>query len=155
MVTTTPKELLTVALQDLREGRREVAGRLPDVALATSDSKTRSAFDRLSTRASDEMGTLAGFLREPVGEPNLWAGGIMDDASRDVASTAEGPVRDIALIGAIRKFLAADIVSLETAVALAEREDDRQMSDALQTLRQHASDLDHVLRERLVPLTKR
>ncbi len=79
----------------------------------------------------------------------------MDDASRDVASTAEGPVRDIALIGAIRKFLAADIVSLETAVALAEREDDRQMSDALQTLRQHASDLDHVLRERLVPLTKR
>lgn len=155
MATTTQKELLTVALQDLREGRREVAGRLPDVALATSDPKTRSAFDRLSARASGEIGTLAEFLREPAGEPNLWAGGIMDDASRDVASTAEGPVRDIALIGAIRKFLAADIASLETALALAKREDDRQMSDALQTLRQDASDLDHVLRERLVPLTKR
>lgn len=151
MTTTTQKELLRVALRDLREGRRVVAERLPDVSSATDNLDTRLAFHSLIARSTEEMGVLAEMLREPDGEPNLWAGGIMDDACRDVASTAFGPVRDVALIGAIRKYLAADIVSLETAIALAR--DDDQKGEALHAFGRDASDLDHLLRDQLVHLT--
>lgn len=154
MTTTNHEELFRVAVKDLREGRRVVADRLPDVASATDNLDTRLAFHRLIAGSAEEMGVLAEMLGEPDGEPNLWAGGIMDDACRDVASTAAGPVRDIALIGAIRKFLAADIVSLETAIALAGDDDDRT-GKALEQLRQAASDLDHHLHEQLLGLAER
>ncbi len=91
-------------------------------------------------------------LRDPDGEPNLWGGGIMDDASRDVASTAAGPTRDIALIGAIRKFLAADIVSLETAIAL-DRHEQEEKGSALQEFRKKAREMDHLLRQQLEKLS--
>jgi hypothetical protein len=45
--------------------------------------------------------------------------GILDDAKRDARSNARGPVRDTALLGAVRKGLAATTVSYDTAVALA------------------------------------
>lgn len=148
MTTTNREELLRVALRDLREARRVVADRLPEVASATDSLETRLAFHNLIARSTEEMGVLAEMLREPDGEPNLWASGIMEDACRDVASTAAGPVRDVALIGAIRKFLAADIVSLETAICLA-RNDDQKKGKALDGFRQRASDLDHLLRDHL------
>lgn len=151
MTTTNHEELLCVALRDLREGRRVVADRLPEVASATGTLDTRLAFHSLIARSTEEMGVLAEMLREPDGEPNLWAGGILDDACRDVASTAAGPVRDVALIGAIRKFLAADIVSLETAIGLAPAGD--QKGEALQAFKRDASDLDHRLRDQMVHLT--
>jgi ferritin-like metal-binding protein YciE len=152
MTTSSHEELLRVALRDLREGRGVVAHRLPEVVAAVDDPETRQAFQRLIAQATQEMETLAGMLRDPEGEPNLWAGGILDDADRDVASTAAGPVRDTALIGAIRKFLAADIVSLETAICLSQHEGDAK-SAALEALRQNASALDHLLRGQLRRLT--
>jgi len=153
MATTTMHELLTVALQDLREGRRVVAARLPEIAEATRDEETRAAFRRLTARSTHEMETLAEMVSKPDGEPNLWAAGILDDACRDVASTAAGPVRDVALIGAIRKFLGADIVSLETAIALVQH-DDEQVSEGLRDLCERASQADHLLRQQLRQLTR-
>lgn len=157
MTTASHEELLRVALRDLREGRRVIADRLPGVASAVDDLDTAQAFHRLVARAAQEMSTLAAMLDEPEGEPNLWAGGIMDDACRDVASTAAGPVRDIALIGALRKLLAGDIVSLETAITLARMTKSpggqNRQSEALEALLQSASDLDHLLRRQLLRLT--
>lgn len=123
MTTSRLDELLIVALQDLREARTVVVERMPQIVSATSDRATSSAFEELIARAQSELATFAQILSNPEGEPNLWAGGILDDASRDVASNEAGPVRDVALIGAIRKLLASDIVSLETAMALALNED--------------------------------
>ncbi|WP_170004984.1 hypothetical protein [Pseudopontixanthobacter vadosimaris] len=120
MTATSLDELLVVALKDLREGRVAVMERLPELASATRDAKVRTIFGNLVTRSAEEAVSLAGMLKEPRGERNLWATGILDDACRDVASTAAGPVRDVALIGAIRKFLAADAVSMETAIALSQ-----------------------------------
>ena len=114
MTTTNFSQLLRVALDDLREGRRSLACRMQKVAVATNDAVTRETFRTLITRSNEEANILGQMLGDPDGKPNLWANGIMDDALRDVASTAQGRVRDVAVIGAIRKFLAADIVSLET-----------------------------------------
>jgi ferritin-like metal-binding protein YciE len=152
METASHEGLLRVALRDLREGREVIAHRLPEVTAATDDPATRQAFERLVANSTREMATLADMLHDPEGEPNLWASGIMDDACRDVESNAAGSVRDVALIGAIRKFLAADIVSLETAICLSRQEGDGN-SEALQALCQNASDLDHLLRRQLQRLT--
>lgn len=154
MTTTNFSELLRVALRDLREGCRLIADRLPEVAAATSDPATRATFNRLIARSAERSGILAQMLSDPDGEPNLWAGGIMDDACRDVASTAAGRARDVALIGAVRKFLAADIVSLETAMALARHEATKK-GEALEAFRQEACEMDHLLRQQLAELTRK
>lgn len=148
MTSNTYKDLLVVALQDLREGRRVVCDRLPEVASATDNLEVRLAFHRLIARSTAEMGVLAEMLAEPDGDANLWAGGILDDACRDVESTSTGPVRDVALIGAIRKFLAADIVSLETAIALAQH-DEKTMGAKLRAVQKQASGMDRFLDQEL------
>ena len=154
MTTMNYDELLAVALQDLREGRRLIANRLPEVAGATSNFQTRAAFHRLIERTKEQSDILAQMLRDPNGEPNLWAGGIMDDACRDVASTAAGLARDVALIGALRKFLAADIVSLDTAIALDHHEGSGK-GEILETFRQDDREIDHLLRQQLEEFTRR
>ena len=53
---------------------------------------------------------------------NLWMTGILNDADRDAQSHQRGPLLDTALIGALRKAKAAEIVSIETAMALAASE---------------------------------
>ena len=153
MTTSNYSELLTVALQDLREARRVTAGRLPDILAATRDPGTEAVFQQVVDRADTQLEILAEILSDPEGEPNLWAAGIMDDASRDVASTKAGPPRDVALIGAVRKFLAADIVSLETAIAL-DRYDEAKHAEELEKMRQEACELNRHLRLRLVDLTR-
>jgi ferritin-like metal-binding protein YciE len=66
--------------------------------------------------------TLIGALNAPVeGDANIWLRAILDDAARDIASTAAGPLRDTALVGAFRKGKQAERVSYETALALAGR----------------------------------
>ena len=148
MTTMNYDELLAVALQDLREGRRLIANRLPEVAGASSNFQTRAAFHRLIERTKEQSDILAQMLRDPNGEPNLWAGGIIDDACRDVASTAAG------LVGALRKFLAADIVSLDTAIALDHHEGSGK-GEILETFRQDGREIDHLLRQQLEEFTRR
>lgn len=153
MTTETHDELLIVALQDLREGRCGLRDRLPDVASAVTDRATRSAFDDLVWRANREEEALAAMLADPAGEPNLWAGGILDDACRDKASTAPGPVLDVALIGAVRKLIAADIVSLDTAIELARHCAPGHLG-ALEQAQSAARDQDRIIFERLLVLAR-
>jgi ferritin-like metal-binding protein YciE len=75
--------------------------------------------------------------------------GILDDADRDATSHQSGAIRDVALTGAIRKAKAAEIVSLDTAIALA----DAPMADMLKALRHEAIATDHQLRGLLEELT--
>ena len=42
--------------------------------------------------------------------------GIADDARRDTKSVEKGPLLDAAIVGAIRKAKAAQIVSYDTAI---------------------------------------
>ncbi len=96
--------------------------------------------------------TLRGTGEDLDGPPNLWMAGILDDAERDTRSIAAGPFPDVALIGAIRKAKAAEIVSYETAVATAETlgSATAKICDAI--LREE-SDADAALHERLVALS--
>ena len=50
---------------------------------------------------------------------NLWLNGILNDGERDTRPTQPGRLLDIALIGAIRKAKAAEIMPSETVIALA------------------------------------
>jgi hypothetical protein len=116
--TRSRAQLLIVALQDLWQARAVVRERMADIESATTDPETRAVLRDIRTAAPAEQDILCDLVSDPGDTPNLWAAGILDDASRDVETTASGGVRDIALIGAIRKLLAADIVSIETALQL-------------------------------------
>ena len=110
--------LLTVAMQDLHAGAGMLAARLPEIA-RRAGGRLAERLDATAKAAEHRADALAATGRGMDGPDNLWMAGVLDDADRDIRSTAEGNLLDTALIGAIRKALAAEIVSYDTAMALA------------------------------------
>ena len=106
---------------------------LPRIAEAAS-GKLRPALQAIAQTYSDERKTFEASGHDLSGPENLWMAGVMDDARRDTETVEPGPLLDTALIGAIRKGLAADYVSLETGIAVARslgRTDDADMLEAM------------------------
>jgi hypothetical protein len=147
-LTSSMAALLHVALQDLRSGKALLVERLPSIAAAVGDARLSALLAAETDRAVVARGRL-GHAGGEGGPTNLWMAGILDDADRDATSHQAGMIRDVALIGAVRKAKAAEIVSLDTAIALA----DAQMADMLKALREEAIATDHQLRGLLEELT--
>jgi len=119
MSTDSRAALLHVALQDLRAGKALLIDRLPALADAAAADALRDVLERDRTNARRHAARLDNVADLAGGPPNLWMAGILDDADRDATSHLRGAIRDTALIGALRKAKAAEIVSIETAMALA------------------------------------
>ena len=146
--------LLHVALEDLHAGKIVQAQRLPDLAAKCSDACLVDLVRREAVRVTDQ----ANRIREAgvnVAEPkNLWMTGILDDAERDTRQTQPGRLLDIALIGAFRKAKAAEIVSSETAMALAGVLGTGDLLTLIAAHRAEEMETDRQLRERLAALSE-
>lgn len=118
-LTASRAALLHVALQDLRAGKQLLIERLGQLADAAADLGLQDVIERDRTNAKRHAARLDEMAE--LGDPpaNLWMAGILDDAERDAESHMRGAILDTALIGALRKAKAAEIVSIETAMALA------------------------------------
>lgn len=141
--------LLTTAIQDLRAASALAVERLPDIIKHVKDAGLRDLLAEAADKARSDCARLIETERGEGGEPNIWMKGVFDDADRDASTIAAGPLRDTALIGAIRKGKAAAIVSYETAILLAGED----LTVILEDLRQSDIDDDHALRERLEAIT--
>lgn len=122
--TDTPTALLLVALQDLHDA--EMAWVQRAAALQRDASYRISAYlademRQARTQAERLVGLIGALGGGAEGPPNIWLRAILDDAARDAATIAAGPLRDIALVGAFRKGKQAERVSYETAIGLARR----------------------------------
>mgnify|MGYP001806637644 CR=1 FL=1 len=118
-LTASRASLLHVALQDLRAGKALLIERLPALADAASSIALREVIERDRANARQQAARFDEMADLSNAPPNLWMAGILDDADRDARSHQPGAIRDTALIGALRKAKAAEIVSIETALALA------------------------------------
>lgn len=117
--TATRAALLHICLVDLHAGKDDAADRLDALADAADDMRLRARIGDDAKATHTQRDRLAALGSVGKGPTNLWMAGILDDAERDARSHQRGPLRDIALIGALRKARAAEIVSSETALALA------------------------------------
>ncbi|MCC2978925.1 DUF892 family protein [Sphingomonas sp. IC4-52] len=118
-LTASRAALLHVALQDLRAGKQLLIERLLPLAETASDPSLQDVIERDRANARRHAARLDG-IADLAGAPaNLWMSGILDDAERDARSHQSGAILDTALIGALRKAKAAEVVSIETAMALA------------------------------------
>lgn len=151
--TSNMAALLHVAVQDLHAGRRALAARLPAVAHAATDAALRNLIEAEAARADAQAERLAAAAGDMAGPENLWMKGILDDADRDARSHQPGAVLDVALIGAVRKAMAAAIVSDETAIALAAATDQDPIGEVARENRETAIAADRALAERLRALT--
>lgn len=134
----TAAELLTVCVQDLHAGAVLLAQRLPAIAEAAATPALRDHLIGIAER-SGEGARRYRATGEPIdGADNLWMDGILVDAERDTRDERYGSLRDVALIGAVRKALAARIVSDETAIALADRTGSRAVRDVAEREREQA-----------------
>jgi ferritin-like metal-binding protein YciE len=143
--TASKEELLQACVQDLHAAREVAVERLPGV--------TGHAGPELSKRLEDLAETYGKEARQFEGTgvsldgpENLWMAGVMDDAERDTRSIVRGVLLDTALIGAVRKGVAADSVSLETLVAVAQALGRDEIAALAQRMRERSGDHDARLR---------
>lgn len=151
--TPSTAALLHVALQDLHAGKLLLRDRLPALAQAVTDVELVRLIEADVSRAGDQAERLGAVAADLAGPKNIWMGGILDDAERDARSHQPGPVLDIALIGAIRKAKAAEIVSNDTAIALARNGGQEAILGAVNANREEEIAVDRALRDRLDALT--
>jgi ferritin-like metal-binding protein YciE len=111
--------LLTVCIEDLYAAEVMLADTLPDVARHANDPELAGLLERVQHEANVAGAALAETGRHKGGAENLWMKGICKDAVRDTGSIVLGPLLDAAIVGAIRKAKAAQIVSYDTAIAVA------------------------------------
>jgi hypothetical protein len=144
-LTATCPDLLEVCIQDLHAGRKLATAKLPEVAKHASPPLAAI----VSALCDDLVGEAKQFEqtdKDLQGPENLWMAGIMDDAVRDTESVEPGPLLDTAIVGAIRKALAADEVSLETASVLAAALEETDLQKMIETMREGRRSTDEELR---------
>lgn len=151
--TASAASLLHAAVQDLHAGKLDAARRLPGIAANATDADLSALLKGEARRAEAQAARLAATGIDTAGPKNLWMAGILDDAERDGRSTQPGRLLDVALVGAIRKAKAAEIVSSDTAIALAREVGDAVLTEAVEANRSEEVASDHALRERLSVLT--
>ena len=117
--------LLVMALQDLFDAETALVQRLGAVHAHASDARLRAIIVEDKARSEAQRAVLAGIARDLGAKPddatNIWLRAILDDADNDTKTIARGPLRDVALAGALRKGKQSERVSYETAIALAAR----------------------------------
>lgn len=148
----TAAALLHAALQDLHAGEADQADRLGGIAGHCSDPALRSLLEEEAERTARQAQRIVDAGIDTSGPANLWMAGILDDAERDTRATQAGRLLDIAVIGAIRKGKAAEIVSSETAIALADEVDLPDLRAIASANRDEEMETDRRLRERLAAL---
>ena len=150
--TASRAALLHVAVQDLHAGKREQAHRLSGIAQSARDPVLRDLLLAEIVRVGTQAARLAEAGGDMEGPANLWIAGILDDAERDAGSHEPGPLLDVALVGAVRKAKAAEIVSAETALALARADGLHAIEAAVTANRAEEVASDRALKERLAAL---
>lgn len=151
-VEDTPA-LLIMAVQDLGDAEAAQVERLPQVRDNARDEEFRALIAAETERAAEQHDALAAIARqlgaEPLGPRNIWLRAVLDDADNDAKTIAEGPLRDIALAGALRKGKQSERVSYETAIALAERLGLAAAAQALTAIRDAEAQTDAALADLL------
>lgn len=149
--TTGPEALFRVCLQDLRAGRLLGVEQLPEIA-ARVGSPLADEITELTRVYQDEIAQLQELGGAGEAPENLWMGGILDDAKRDTETIAPGSLLEIAIVGAVRKALSADAVSLETAEAVADNIARQSAAQTINRMKMRAREMDGRLRELLFRL---
>ncbi|WP_374944403.1 DUF892 family protein [Sphingomonas sp.] len=150
--TASAASLLHAAVQDLHAAKRMQVERLPEL-VDTAGEKLAALIVQEGARAAAQAARIESAGVDAAGPRNLWMAGILDDADRDARSHEAGRLRDIALVGALRKGKVAEIVSSETAIALAAEMDDAAIGDVIQANRDEEIASDRALQALLSELT--
>lgn len=146
--------LLHEAVLDLYAGKSAQADRLPAIAASVSDAALRQVLEVETALAREQADAMAAAATVDGASANLWMAGILDDAERDTRQTQPGRLLDIAVTGAIRKAKAAEIVSSETAIALAEAVGSAAIASLVRSHRDAEIATDRALKACLVALAR-
>lgn len=153
----TPRALLVMAVQDLYDGECAMVERLDNVRSCLADEAMRELVEQDTARSGTQREALADIARALDAAPdkaeNVWLRAILDDADNDCTSIVQGPLRDIALAGALRKGKQSQRVSYETALALACRLDLAEAAEALGAMIDAAQETDTALARALTRLS--
>jgi hypothetical protein len=146
--TATKVALLQACIQDLYAARQVAVERLPCVT-GKAGPELAALLDELTGTYAEEKERFESTDLSLEGPENLWMAGVIDDAERDTRSVIRGVLLDTALIGAVRKGVAADAVSLETAIAVARSLGREDIAARVEAMRERSGRHDGSLRAML------
>lgn len=146
--------LLRACIQDLAAGKQLLVRHVPSLKKHVTEPVLRGLVAEIATTADAQATRLRATGLAEGGPTNLWMTGILDDAARDTRTTAPGPLLDLALIGALRKARAAEIVSADTAIALADAMSWADVREEVVVIRAAEQTSDLALAARLDPLAQ-
>lgn len=152
--TRSDDALLKACIEDLYAGKRLLVRHLPRLISKVGDPTLKAQLADMVTLAATQSERLRATGLAGGGPANLWMAGILDDALRDARSIAPGLLLDVALIGAMRKALAAEIVSDDTALALADAMDRAEVRDAVAAIQAEERASEQALAARLGSLAQ-
>ena len=142
-----------MAVQDLHDGECAMVERLGQVQDHVADAGMQDIVEDDAQRSARQRDALAQIAHESGAQTgdttNIWLRAILDDADNDADTIARGPLRDIALAGALRKGKQSQRVSYETAIALARKLDLGEAADTLDGMAQATQSTDTALAERM------
>lgn len=154
----TSQQLLIDALQDLHDAERALVERLDGIADAVEDDGVAANFREISAAASGRVETVAALANQlgdsANGADNIWMRSVLDDAERDIETVTAGRLRDIALVGALRKGVQSARVSYETVVMLGPVAGEDMAAARCKDFCADYAQSDDRLREALVRLTQ-
>ncbi len=136
--TASYDQLLTVSIQDLYTAEVLLRDTLPGVTEHANGPALTRHVDRIREDTEQAIEALAATGRHKGGDENLWMSGICKDMRRDTRSIEPGVLLDAAMIGAVRKAKAAQIVSYDTAIAVARALAKADVANALVAIRQRS-----------------
>lgn len=151
MSVDTIDDLLVEELQDLYSAETQITKALPKMAKAASSNELRGAFENHLKETEGQIKRLDKVFEilgsNPKGKTCDGMKGVLGEGSEMLQDTAEGEVRDIALISAAQRVEHYEMAAYGTVRTYADRLGQSQISDLLAETLQEEKAADKKLTE--------
>lgn len=135
MPTETLDELLEAELKDLYDAEKQITKALPKLAKAASSPELKQAFTEHLEQTKGQISRLEevfGHLGvKPKSKPCLAMKGLVEEGQEQAQEDAEGPIKDLMLIGAAQKVEHYEISGYGTVRTIAEAIGNQEVANLL------------------------
>jgi ferritin-like metal-binding protein YciE len=129
------KELLAVQIQDLYDAEKQLVKALPKMAKAAQSEELRSGFEEHLEATKGHVTRLEQVFQSLDAKPKTKSceamKGLVAESQETIDGHESSDVRDIALIGAVKKVEHYEMAAYQTAIKLAETVGDDTASELL------------------------
>jgi ferritin-like metal-binding protein YciE len=148
-MVNTLKDLFEEEIRDLYDAEKQLVKALPKMAKAAKSEELRSGFEEHLEATKGHVTRLEEVFRsldtKPKGKTCEAMKGLVAEGQEIIDENAAGELRDIALIGALKKVEHYEMAAYQSAIKLAETFGDESVSELLNEILSEEEETDRKL----------